>query len=491
MKFLISIILFILLILPNIHAKDNQDLININFKDLNIMELIKITSEKINKNILVTKNIDANVDFMSNKPIKKENLLSILEFSLEDNGYKLVKSGDIYRIIKNDKKENPKKLIEENKFLSKSNQNVSEVIFLSNVEVGSLEKILNTIIDKRDYNNRNKPSIAIDEKSNSIILDGEKDEITNIKNIISKLDVIESQVFVKANIVEIDDNLLENIGIKFGILGGSVHSGNINTFASNLNAGEAISIDTSSIGLEIPNVSSSLALAASISLLNKTYALNIISQPSILCLNNNESSIYVGETISIQTGTTTTDGGNTTNSFSREDVGLTLKVKPRIGTKNKVRLEINTILEGIKNTSSSNLNPDTSKKEVNTIAIVNNGESVIIGGLIENKSENTIEKVPFISDIPLIGELFKNRLNNTLNKNLVVIVTPYIIPKNKDLSFVRSELSKLKSLEDKFLEEALLKLKSKKQNFLKKEEKEEDLKKELEHKQRVKEYFGR
>ncbi len=84
--------------------------------------------------------------------------------------------------------------------------------------------------------------------------------------------------------------------------------------------------------------------------------------------------------------------------LKREDIGLTLKVKPRIGTKNKVRLEINTILEGIKNTKTSSLNPDTSKKEINTTAILNNGESVIIGGLIENKNEKTIEKVPYISE---------------------------------------------------------------------------------------------
>ena len=511
--FKITFLLFILL--SNCSANQDYDiadenkLININFKDLDIMELIKITSESINKNILITKDIKANIDFISNEPIKKKNLLQILKFSLEDNGYKLVKNGDILRIIPNDKNSNfiekrveNKKAVKTEKVISKklkrvkinkfdkSTPNITEIVSLINVEAKSLEKILNTIIDKRDYENSKKPSIAIDVQGNYIIIDGLENEVLNLKDIINKLDIVKSQVYVKAKIIELNDNLLENIGIKFGILGGNIHSGNINTFASNLNGGEGIAIDTQSIGLEIPNVDSSLALGASINLLNRTYALDIISEPSILCLNNNESSIYVGETVSIQTGSTTTDGGTTKNSFEREDIGLRLKVKPRIGSENKVRLEINTILEGIKNTSISSLTPDTSKKEVKTTAIVNNGESVIIGGLIENKKEKTIEKVPYVSDVPLIGELFKNRLKNSLNKNLIVIITPYVIPKNKDLSYVRNELSKLKNLEDKFLEEALIRLKNKKHLNIEKDHKKENLTNIEKHKQRMKEYFG-
>ncbi len=346
--------------------------------------------------------------------------------------------------------------------------NTIEVIPLINIEAKSLENILKILISQRKYKKNHRPSIAIDEESNSIIIDGVEKEVNNLKQIISKLDILKSQVYVKAKIVEVDDNLVEDIGFRFGILGGKVHSGDLHTFSSNLNGGNAIAIDMSLLGLKIPNVTSSLALGASLSLLNKTYALDIISEPSILCLNNKESSIYVGETVSIQTASTTTDGGTTKNSFKREDIGLTLKVKPRISSFNKVTLDINTIIEGIKNTNTTSFNPDTSKKEVKTTAIVNNGESVIIGGLIENKNEKRIEKIPYASDIPLIGELFKNRLQNSKNKNLIVIVTPYIIPKDKDLTYVRNELSKLKSLEDKFLENVLVNLRNKKKEKFKK-----------------------
>ncbi len=463
---------FILLFLVlNLYCDDG--FINVNFKNLKLMELIKITSLEIDKNILITRAIEGKVNFISNKPIRRVNLLNILKYSLDDNGYKLVNSGDILRVVKKDflvnktkkkkktekykKKQINKKYNKKDKILEK----MTEILILSNVDANNIKKIINNIVSNRVYSNNSKPSISVDEESNSIILDGTSSEVENLKNIILRLDTQKDQVYVRAKIIELDNNLLDDIGIKFGIFGKKIHSGGLYSFSSNLNSENEIYVDTQSIDLLIPNISSSLALGASLSLLNKTYALDIISEPSLLCLNNKESLIYVGETVSVQTSSTITDGGTTKNSYKREDVGLTLKVKPRISSNNKVMLNINTIVEGIKNINSANFNPNTNKKEVKTSAIVNNGESVILGGLIENKNEKKLKKVPYVGDIPLIGELFKNRLLNNRNKNLIVIVTPYIVPKNKDLTYVRNELSKLKSLEDKFLEEVLLSLKNK------------------------------
>ena len=110
-------------------------------------------------------------------------------------------------------------------------------------------------------------------------------------------------------------------------------------------------------------------------------------------------------------------------------------------------------------TDTTSGNADTTKKEVKTTAIVNNGESVILGGLIEDKEENTESKIPLLGDIPLLGNLFKHDSTAVRKRRLVIIITPYIIPKSKDLTFVRNELSQLKLLEDKFLKRSLIRLK--------------------------------
>lgn len=445
-------IAFIFLLVVSAFSKE---LININLKNLDLMQLVNITSSELNLNILVTKKLEGKVNFISKKAVSKQKLLELLKLSLHDNGYKLERRGSFYRVIK----KTPSKTIK--KYVNKK-EKLTRIIPLLYSEANEIEIVLNNIISKRMYKASNKPSISFQKTNNSIIIDGNTKEVQNLVNIIKNLDHVKTQVFVKANILEVDNNLIEEIGIKYGILGAKIRSGDIYTFSSSLNSGKALSFDISDIGLDIPNVSSSLALGASLNLLSRTYALDIISQPSILCLDNSLSSIYVGETVSIQTASTTTDGGSTKNSFNREDIGLSLKVKPRVSKDNKVLLHIDTILENIKAINSLSLNPDTSKKQITTKALVNNGESVIIGGLMQTRKENTLEKVPFASDIPLLGELFKNRLNNNQNKNLVVIVTPYIVPKHKDLTYVRQELSKLKNLENRFLEEVLIKLKSKK-----------------------------
>ena len=196
--------------------------------------------------------------------------------------------------------------------------------------------------------------------------------------------------------------------------------------------------------------------------------MDIVSEPSILALNNKESFIYVGEKISMQTSSSVTDGGTQRTNYEREDIGLTLKVKPRVSSDTKLTLEINTLLENLKARSVGVSNPDTLKKEINTTAILSNGESVIIGGLIENKNEIVEEKVPVLGDIPVLGGLFKNESNLNRKNNLVIIVTPYIIQKNQDITYIRDKLTKLKALEERYLEESLsdlkVELKSKNEN---------------------------
>ena len=211
-------------------------------------------------------------------------------------------------------------------------------------------------------------------------------------------------------------------------------------------------------GFNLSGISNALSLGVSINLLNQNGAADIISEPSLLCINNKASSIYVGQTISIKTGTTTSTAGTPTNTYKREDVGLTLKVKPRISNGGKVLLDISTKLEDVGQTDASSGNANTSKKELETTAIVNNGESVILGGYIREKKEQTIDKVPFFGDIPILGTLFRNNREVNDKINLVIIITPYIIPKSKDLTFVRKQLAQLKVLEDKYTKDTILRL---------------------------------
>ena len=170
---------------------------------------------------------------------------------------------------------------------------------------------------------------------------GPSDEIDAIGSLVAELDKEKGQVYVLARIIEVNDELVNNIGVQYGIFGGTAGSNGLATFSSNLNGGTVPSFKVD--GLTIPDIKSGLALGASLNLLKQNGALDVVSEPSILAVNNKESSIYVGEKISIKTSSSesslSTTDDRIRNSYSREDVGLTLKVKPRISNDDKVTLD--------------------------------------------------------------------------------------------------------------------------------------------------------
>ena len=336
---------------------------------------------------------------------------------------------------------------------------IVEVLYLKNAKVDSINKIIEGIIKQKQYKDKNyKPFSSIDTESNSMILIGPKEEILPLKELISKLDIERQQVYVKAKIIEISERRTKDVGVKYGLMGGKTSSAGLLTLSANM-GGSAVAVDNiNTMGLSMPSITKGLALGATINLLHQNGAADIVSEPSILCINNKESSIYVGETRSIKTGSTTTSGGTTQDTYKREDIGLTLKVKPRISNGNKVLLELQTILEDVAQ-STTNSQPDTSKKQIVTTAIVNNGENIILGGYIKNKKEKTTDKVPFWGDIPILGSLFRSNKEINDKINLVIIVTPYIVPKSKDLTFVREQLAKLKILEEKYTQDEIVRLK--------------------------------
>ncbi len=305
--------------------------------------------------------------------------------------------------------------------------------------------------------NGDKPSITVDKELNAIIIYASDRETKELKNIIEQLDIERQQVYVKAKIVEISLDKSSKIGAKYGLIGGIADSTGLYTLSAIFGTGaKAIPIDIGSLGITKPTLDKGLALGATLSLLADEGAADLISEPSILCVNNHESTIYVGRTESVitqsSTGTSTTD--ITRNTYTRQDIGLTLKIKPRISADNKVTLETKIILEDVVPGSQVGL-PTTTKREVETTAIVDNGESIILGGLVKNKKNNSLSKVPILGDIPIVGIPFRYREKQDTKVSLAVLLTPYIINKSSDLSKLRLMLGKLNMIEKELARRAM------------------------------------
>jgi len=362
------------------------------------------------------------------------------------------------------------------------------VIRLKNSNVEEMEKILSKLVaqmnnmatrqPRKGAKAPSKAMVVSDVERNALIVLATGEQIKNIRETVRKIDIPKVQVYVKARIVEIDKNLAEQVGLKYGINGGAITNNGLYTLAGNMGAsalqispallaflntnttktlydnnGNPIGTETDP-AFKFGNVDKVFALGAQLDLLDRNGAAHILSEPSILCTNNKEAEIYVGQTRSIltQAQQSTTGVSNVVNNYSREDIGLTLKVKPRLSSNNKVTLEVSTVIEDVlDNESPSADRPTTTKREVKTTAIVNNGEMIILGGLIKNAGGKGITKIPFLGDIPVLGELlFTHTADLNRETNVVVYLTPYIVRRSDELQKLRRHLDELEKVQREY-----------------------------------------
>lgn len=310
------------------------------------------------------------------------------------------------------------------------------------------------------------------EGANAIIIAGSAQAQKILGEVVRQLDVRREQVLVEAIIVEISDLAAKNLGVQF-LLAGRPGSGipfgitNYSNSGPNLTAiagavaareidqtttiinGETV---TTSTGSELSNT---LQQAAAASLLATTGGLggiatnlgrdgilgaivnavqsdsksNILSTPWLYTLDNQEAKILVGQEIPISTGEALSDNfDNAFRTIQRQNVGIQLEVTPQINAGGAIKLflrqEVSSIAGPVSNNSADLI---LNKREIETTITVDDGEIVALGGLLDDNERRTIEKIPLLGDIPVIGELFKSRSRSRNKTNLMVFIRPTIV----------------------------------------------------------------
>lgn len=328
-------------------------------------------------------------------------------------------------------------------------QLTSRVIYLNNAEAKDTVKILSGLMKSFDKETRSKISFQAKDDINAIVLAGTKETVDMMEKIVRKLDIEQQQVYVKAHIYEISKRKLENLGIKWGAVGGGIAGNTLLTGEINM-GGTPFVLPSALQGLlSTDNIEANVAIGAVIDLLKQNGAVNVISEPNVLCLNNKKSSVYIGKTISILTSTV--QGNQTTdlarNTYSREDIGLTLEVKPQIASDNKVLMEVKAKLEDIDQASTKLADrPTTFKREVQTVAIVRDGENVIVGGLLKDYFSKGETKVPLLGDLPLFGPAFRSKNNIKDQINVIIVLTPYIVKNSGSLAAIQEKIAQAEKL---------------------------------------------
>ncbi|PSF10880.1 type II secretion system secretin GspD [Marinobacter shengliensis] len=288
-------------------------------------------------------------------------------------------------------------------------------------------------------------SVFADEGLNALVVRGEPSLMQEAEQIVAALDVRRAQVMIEAAIVEISDELGDQLGVQ--LAAGDESANAFPVMGTNLTSGEGMlglnSVIGALVGDTLPQLGGGITVGAGqrdrdgltwgilIQALSSSSAANLLSTPSIITLDNQESEIIVGQNVPFRTGQSTVTGDGTTNPFTtieRRDVGLSLKVTPTISADGLVRLVVEQTTEDISTTTVSGASDlITNKREIKTTVLADDGETVVLGGLIKDDFQVNKSKVPLLGDIPLLGRLFSSESETRIKRNLLVFLRPTIM----------------------------------------------------------------
>ena len=273
-------------------------------------------------------------------------------------------------------------------------------------------------------------NIQADEDLNALLINSEPGVMAEIYSVLKRIDVPRAQVLIEAVIVEITVTNSEELGVQW-LIGGN---DGLNSGTNFTTAGTSVNSIVSSVASDGTNtlttggtaILGDTNLGAIIQALQSKTNSNLLSTPKILTLDNQEARILVGETRPFQTGEYSEDSDSTFVTTSREDVGLTLKVTPHINSGNEVKMEVFQTVESASD-EASDLGTITTVREVETVVIAEDRQTIVLGGLIQDNITESKQKVPFLGDIPFIGALFRSSSFSIDKKNLLVFIRPTII----------------------------------------------------------------
>ena len=342
-----------------------------------------------------------------------------------------------------------------------------KVKYLKYADAKSLEKILKNLSENLSGDKSKSKimtSIEAHEGTNSLVISADPEVMMALEDVISNLDIKRAQILVEAIIVEISDTLAKELGVQILFSGEGSNTpiisqrfGNPNPDLTAIVGGEVY--NTTSGSSSLPAAAQSLltldgfaagvgkykkdkeSFAAILNVLRKDTDSNVLSTPSILTMDNEESSIIVGQEIPITTGESLgADNSNPFRTVSREEVGVKLLVKPQINEGNSIRLDIEQEVSSVYGPlliGASEI--ATNKREIKTVVMVEDTEIIVLGGLISDDVQESERKVPLLGDIPLLGRLFKSTTTSRSKKNLVVFLKPTIVRDVADMQLITNK----------------------------------------------------
>ena len=338
-----------------------------------------------------------------------------------------------------------------------------DVIYLKYAKSSDIAAILNSVSGSfMSDDDGIKTVITHHEKTNSLIISSAESNLATIRNIISQLDIRRAQVLVEAIIVELSETAANSLGVETIFNGTDKDSVPIGVTRFGGSGPDLLSI----VGSAADETDVNLSSTASASLLNTQGLIagfgdltpgkdnfvgiinaitqdsnsNILATPSLMAMDNELATSIIGQEIPITTGESL--GTNNSNPFrttSRQEVGIKLEVTPQINEGSSVVMQIKIEVSGVAGVPMSGIDIITNKRAIETTALVDNNQIIVLGGLVDEDTQDSVSKVPVLGSVPILGRLFQSSSKTTVKKNLMVFLRPTIITDSQSATSASSD----------------------------------------------------
>lgn len=332
-----------------------------------------------------------------------------------------------------------------------------QVRYLKYAKAKNIESVLASLMGTKESPGKSlfvgDVKVVADEATNALLITADPSDIDAVGRIIDKLDVRRRQVLIEALIVEVSGNSIQRFGVEWmassGIGAGVQSFQNIKSVGAGLSTNAALAAPanvstvltaTAPTGLTLGVVNKALSIGALLHALESDNDANVLSTPNLLTLDNEEAEIIVGQNVPFITGTSSSTGTANPNPFQtieRKDIGLTLRVTPQISGDDSVTLDIYQEISSI-DTKAGVQGSDliTTKRSIKTKVLADDGQMIVLGGLMREDVTAKVQRVPCIGSVPLLGEPFKFTENTKTKTNLMVFLKPHIIKSSSYLELI-------------------------------------------------------
>ncbi|PJI46569.1 MAG: type IV pilus secretin PilQ [Pseudomonas sp.] len=402
--------------------------LSLNFQDIDVRSVLQLIADFTDLNLVASDTVQGNITLrLQNVPWDQA-----LDLVLKTKGLDKRKVGNVLLVAPADEiAARERQELEAQKQISELAPLRRELIQVNYAKASDIAKLFQSVTGvggapgAASAGTDNRGSITVDDRTNAIIAYQTQDRLDELRRIVAQLDIPVRQVMIEARIVEANVDYTKELGVNWsGSLSGH---GNFDVSGGTNSVGNTfVDLGTSNVtptsGISIGFTTNNTILDLQLNAMEKTGNGEVVSQPKVVTSDKETAKILKGSEIPYQEASSS---GATSVSF--KEAALSLEVTPQITPDNRIIMEVKVNKDEPDYANALNGVPPIKKNEVNAKVLVNDGETIVIGGVFSNTQTKSTAKVPFLGDVPMIGRLFKNDYVTDSKNELLVFLTPRIM----------------------------------------------------------------